>query len=112
MSAYEAHQGHERAFLKDRKFAHEQEVRIVTLNTKTSRCVSMEGRPYTVAEVSGAKMNNFENPGLYVGVHLNQVITEVVLSPSAQAWFEKLIKRIVDLCQLSVRVSRSETAHA
>jgi hypothetical protein len=34
------------------------------------------------------------------------------LSPGAQAWFEKLIKRIVDLCQLPVRVSRSGTAHA
>ena len=64
MSAHEAHQGHERAFLKDNRFAHEQEVRIVTLNTKTTGCVSMEGRPYTAEDVAGAKMNNFENPGL------------------------------------------------
>lgn len=110
MSAYEAHQGHERAFLKDKqKFAHEQEIRIVTLNIKTTRCANMEGRPYTDEEVAGKNMNNFENPGLYVRVHLNGVITEVVVSPRAQDWFEKLIKRIVEVSQLPVHVSRSST---
>lgn len=111
MSAYDAHQGHERAFLKDNKFAHEQEVRIVTLNVKTTHCASMEGKPYTVEEVEGAKMNNFENPGLYVGVDLRGLIAEVVVSPDAQVWFEKLVKRIVELTELPIRVSRAKSAH-
>jgi hypothetical protein len=111
MDAYEAHQGHERAFLKDReRFAHEQEIRIVTLNTKTTSCASMEGKPYTEEEVAGKNMNNFENPGLYVGVQLQGLLTEVVISPTAQDWFEKLVKRIVELSQLPAYVSRSRTA--
>lgn len=110
MSVYEAHQGLERAFLKDNRFAHEQEIRIVTLNIKTTSCVSMEGKPYTEEEVDGKNMNNFENPGLYVGAHLNGLITEVVVSPTAQNWFERLVKRIVELSQFAAHVSRSRTA--
>jgi hypothetical protein len=110
MSAYEAHQGHERAFLKDKeRFAHEEEIRIVTLNVKTTSCASMEGKPYTAEEVVGKNMNNFENPGLYVGVHLNGLLTEVVVPPTAEEWFEKLVRRIVELSQLSAHVSRSKT---
>jgi hypothetical protein len=109
MSFYEAHQGHERAFLKHNRFAHEHELRIVTLNTKTTGCVSMEGKPYTEDEVAGKKMNNFENPALYVGVHLKGLLTEVVISRSAQVWFEKLVRRIVELSQLPVQVTRSGT---
>jgi hypothetical protein len=111
MSEYEAHQGHERAFLKDKKFAHEHEIRLATLNFKTIGCVSMEGTPYTPVEVPGKNMNNFENPGLYLGVDLNGLITEVVVAPGAQDWFEKLIKHIVELSQLPVRVSRCWTGH-
>jgi hypothetical protein len=110
MSAYDAHQGHERGFLKDNRFAHEHEIRIVTMNIKTTSCASMEGRPYTEEEVAGKNMNNFENPGLYVGVHLKGLLTEVVVSPTAQDWFEKLIKRIVELSQFPTHVSRSRTA--
>ena len=110
MSAYEAHQGHERAFLKDKRFAHEQEIRIVTLNIKTTNCASMEGKPYKQEDIAGKNMNNFENPGLYVGVHLSDLITEVVVSPTAQEWFEKLVKRIVELSHLPAHMSRSRIA--
>jgi hypothetical protein len=109
MSAYEANQGHERAFLKDNRFAHENEIRIVTMNIKTTSCASMEGKPYTEEEVAGKNMNNFENPGLYVGVHLKGLLTEVVVSPTAQDWFERLVKRIIELSQLPAHVSRSRT---
>lgn len=108
MSSYEAQQAIERAFLKDKeRFSHEQEIRIVTMNIKTTSCVSMEGKNFKVEEVSGKNMNNFENPGLYVGVSLDKLITEVVVSPNAQDWFEKLVRRIVDLSKLSVPVTRS-----
>lgn len=108
MSEYEAHQAHERAFLKDKEqFSHEQEVRLATLNFKTTSCASTEGRPYTLQEVSGKHMNNFENLGLYVGVHLDKLITEVVICPDAEDWFVKLITRIVELSKLPAAVSRS-----
>ena len=111
MTAYDTRQGCERAFLKAKRFAHEQEIRIVTLNIKTTDCVSMEGRPYTAEEVAGKNMNNFENPGLYIGVHLKELITEIVVSPDSKNWFEKLVRRIVELKQLPVHVSRSGIGH-
>jgi hypothetical protein len=36
-------------------------------------------------------MNNFENPGLYIGADLNQLIAEVVVTPLAEEWFLKLV---------------------
>jgi len=53
-------------------------------------------------------MNNFENPGLYVGVYLDRLLTEVVVCPTAEEWFEKLIRRLVHLNQLPAAVSRSK----
>ena len=55
-------------------------------------------------------MNNFDNPGLYVGVHLKGLLTEVVISSNAQDWFEKLVKRIVELNQFPAQVTRSRRA--
>lgn len=112
MNSYEAHQAIERAFLKDKeRFSHEQEIRVVTLSAKTTSCVSMEGKKYTLEEVSGNNMNNFENPGLYIGVRLDRLITEVVVSPNAQDWFEKLVRCIVERSNLSAPVSRSFVEH-
>jgi hypothetical protein len=108
MGSYEAQQAIERAFLKDKeRFSHEQEVRIVTMSTKTTSCVSMEGKKYTLEEVSGKNMNNFENPGLYVCVRLDRLITEVVVPPTAKDWFEKLVRCIVERSNLSAPVTRS-----
>lgn len=107
MSNYEAQQAIERAFLKDKRFSHEQEVRLATLNVKTTSCASPEGKPFTPEQVAGANMNNFENHGLYVGVYLDSLITEVVVCPSAQEWFAKLVCRIVELSGLPAPVSRS-----
>jgi hypothetical protein len=108
MSSYEAHQAIERSFLKDKsQFCHEQEIRLVTLNVKTTSCASPEGRPYTTEQVAGAKMNNFENPGLFVGVDLKHLIREVVVCPGAQPWFTNLIRRLVELHGLTAQVMPS-----
>jgi hypothetical protein len=97
MGTYEASQAIERAFLKDRsKFGHENEVRIVTMNFKTTKCITPEGAPYLPEQIAGAKMNNFENPGLYVGTNLSGLIHEVVLAPGAHPWFERLVRRLVE----------------
>jgi hypothetical protein len=113
MSLYEANQAIERAFLKDTaQFAHEQEVRLVTMNFKTTYCATPEGIPYTREQVAGAGMNNFENPGLYVGANIDGLISEVVLAPGAQPWFEKLVRRLVGLHGLSANVVQSSLANA
>lgn len=108
MSLYEAHQAIERAFLKDQsQFAHEQEVRLVTMNIKTTFCASPDGLPYTPEQVAGAGMNNFENPGLYVGADLQELVAEVVVAPGAQPWFEKLVRRLVSLHGINAPVTQS-----
>jgi len=97
MSISEANQAMERAFLKGANFCHEQEIRLVTMNVKTTSCASPDGIPYTEEQVSGALMNNFENAGLYIGVDLDRLIKEIVVCPTADEWFERLIRRIVHL---------------
>jgi len=108
MSLYEAHQATQRAFLKGNSYSHEQEIRLVTLNVKTTSCVSPSGRPYRPEEVEGAKMNNFDGAGLYIGVNLDCLIAEVVVCPSAEDWFNKLVSRVVELAGLKIPVSRSQ----
>lgn len=52
-------------------------------------------------------MNNFENPGLHVDVHLDRLIREIVVPPNAQAWFEKLVRCIVERSNLPAPVTRA-----
>jgi len=107
MTTYAAAQACERALLKGKAFGHEKEIRIVTMNFKTPNCVRMDGQRYTPDECKGEHMNNFENPGLYVGANLRELIQGVVLAPGAPTWFELLVRRIVELAQLGAHVNRS-----
>ena len=108
MTAYEANQGYERAFIKDvSKFSHEQELRIITLNTKTRYCVKPTGEPYSEDEVQGKDMNNFDYPGLYIGVQFEQLISKIVISPLADEWFFLLVKRIIALNNFNISVEKS-----
>lgn len=113
MTEYHANQGHERAFLKDaEQFQHEKELRIVTMNLKSQYCVSPEGKPYKESEVQGKNMNNYENAGLYIAVRLQQLISEIRVSPKADDWFYLLVKRIMELNNFGISVKRSEISHA
>lgn len=113
MCLYEASQAIERAFLKDGdQFAHEQEVRLVTMNFKTTYCATPDGFPYPPEQVAGAGMNNFENPGLYIDTNLDGLIAEVVLAPGSQLWFEKLVKRLVSLYGVGASVTQSLLTNA
>lgn len=107
MSIYEASQASKRAFLKDNKYALEQEIRILTMNFKTINCASPEGIPYKSEEVAGPKANNFENPGIYIGILLDKMISGIIVRPGSESWFFKLVDRIVKLSKLRVQVSRS-----
>lgn len=108
MSSYEASQGHERAFIKDAsKFSHEQELRITTLNTKTRYCVKPTGEPYSEIEVQGKNMNNFDQPGLYIQIQFDQLVSKIVVSPEADEWFFLLVKRIMNLNKFNTSVEKS-----
>jgi len=107
MTPYEANQPIERAFIKDKKFEHEQELRIATMSLKRGYCVRMDGIPYTKEEVEGVDMNNSENPGLYIGIKIDTLFTEVVVAKDAPEWLFNLVRRIIDLYRINARVVRS-----
>ncbi len=95
MDHYTASQAHHRAFLKDgRQFAHEQELRLTTMNLRTPACLDPLGRPLTVEEVSGVGANNFDSAGLYVTANINELVEVVVTHPKAPDWFHNLIRHI------------------
>lgn len=108
MNSYIASQAFERAFLKDNRYCHEQEVRMVTMSFKYLGCVSMEGQPYTVEQCSGKNMNNFENSGLYIGINFEKLVDTVILASNAPIWFEKLIRRIFELSKFNIPIERSQ----
>lgn len=113
MSAYEANQGIERAFLKDaEKYQHEKELRIATLNIKTRYCIKPDGEPYNESEVQGKNMNNFDNPGLYIAVRFKELVSEIVVSPNSGGWLLFLVKRIMKLNNFDIPVSISRCVNA
>lgn len=108
MSTYEGHQAHHRSFLKDRlKFAHENELRISTMNLRTIACLDPLGRALTREDVSGKGMNNFDQPGLHVRVNLENLFDSVVTAPSAPSWFFNLIQHIQLKSEFGWTVQRS-----
>lgn len=107
MSTYEANQAHERALLKQLKFSDEREVRITTMNFKGPMCVNMDGSAMKPEDYQGAKMNNFENRGLYIKADLSKLIKATVLAPDAPTWLELLVKRMSQLSNVSALVQRS-----
>jgi hypothetical protein len=95
MSHYHAHQAHHRAFLKDsRQFTHEQELRLTTINLRTPACLDCLGRPYSVDELNGVGMNNFDSAGLYVKINVTELFEAVVTHPDAPDWFYNLVRHI------------------
>lgn len=107
MTPYEANQAQERAFLKRLEFCHEQEVRIVTMSLKGPTCINMDGTALKPEDYQGTRMNNFQNPGLYIRADLQRLVKSTVLAPGAPLWFELLVKRLVHLSRVGGAVERS-----
>lgn len=111
MSKFHASQGHERAFIKDGgRFQHERELRILTLNFKTTWCVRPDGHLYTLDDLQGGNSNNFHGAGLHFTVRLPQLIDAIVVSPFSQEWFYLMIRRVIDISGLKIPVVRSTIA--
>lgn len=110
MSSYDGNQAIERAFIKDTEYEDEKELRLATMNWKTRYCVKPDGVQYTAEEVEGKGMNNFDNPGLYIGTKIDHLFTEVVISPNASDYFYNLVKKLIDLYGIKANVVRSSLA--
>lgn len=108
MGIYDGHQAYRRAFLKDSaQFSHENELRLSTMNTKTSACVDSLGQSFPESELKGAGMNNFDEAGLNVRVDLERLFNTVVSAPGAPSWFHDLLIQISLKSGFSWNVERS-----
>lgn len=107
MSHYDAHQAHERAYLKGLSFSREREIRITTMNLRGPMCVNMDGTIPHPEEYAGARANNFENPGIFIKANTARLIHGTVVHPGAPLWFELLIRHLVRQSGIGGPVTRS-----
>ncbi len=109
MSTYKASQAHERAFLKDiKRFKHESEMRIETMNLRTTCCLDPLGKPLSQEEVKGKGMNNFDERGLYIRTNIKILFNTIITAPSAPEWFVNLIRHIQLKSGFEWEVQRSQ----
>jgi len=91
------------AFLKDKAYAAEQEVRAVTLNSLHSGCLNLDGTPFSYPQV----VFDPNAAGLYVKCALQSLITKIVVGPNTRPYFYTLVKRLVGRYRLFVPVEPS-----
>ncbi len=91
------------AFLKDKtRFAHENEVRIVTMNFCYPWTLLPDG-----SEAVGAGFAP-EIPGLYIKCHLQELIQSIVVGPNTDWNFHMLMKRLVARFGLTINVEHAK----
>ncbi|HEY5909217.1 MAG TPA: DUF2971 domain-containing protein [Verrucomicrobiae bacterium] len=96
------------AFLKDKAYAAEQEIRVVTLNSLHSGCLNLDGTPWS----QGQKVFDPNAAGLYMKCSLQNLITRVVVGPNARPYFLTLVRRLVGRYRLFIPVEPSRLTSA
>lgn len=94
-----------KAFLKEKSFEWEQEIRVMTLNCLHSGCLNPDGSPVTEAQIAHSDPNR---KGIYVKCHLRELVQAVIVGPHAAPHFLTLIKRLVSRYRLFVDVEKSQ----
>jgi len=104
VNSYDAHNLLRLAFVKDKSYVSEQEVRVVTLNSLHSGCLNPNGHPV------GDRQPVFDpnGKGFYVKCRLQELIQAVIIGPNAQPHFFTLVKRLVSRYRLFVEVEPSK----
>jgi hypothetical protein len=82
MNAYEGHQAHLRAFLKNRKYEHENELRVATMNWVAPGCLNPDGSPPNEKQRAGL-MYSIGRPGILVKANLRTLIRGLRVAPGA-----------------------------
>ena len=82
MNAYTGSQANLRAFLKGLPFAHENELRVATMNFVVAGCLNPDGSPPTEKQQRGY-IDVTNGPGIYVAVDLNMLVSELRTAPGA-----------------------------
>jgi len=108
MSAFDANNLLRVAFIKDKSYMSEQEVRIVTLNSLHSGCLNPDGNPLSEDQLTGRGIIFDPNAkGLYVKCSLQDLIAKIIVGPNAQPHFFTLANRLVSRYRLFVEVEKS-----
>jgi hypothetical protein len=107
MGLYRGNQAIERAFLKRKEYAGEQELRIATMNLVHPNALNEDGTPPTARQLSGPGMFDESRRGLYILANLHNLIESVWVSPKAHGWFYDMVKRVLLRYGLSCNVNQS-----
>jgi hypothetical protein len=108
MNIYEGHQAHLRAFLKGMKYAHENELRVATMNFVAPSCLNPDGSPQTERQRTGF-IDASNGPGIYVQASLSSLIHEVRTAPGASDSHRAQVEQLMSAAGLQIVVGRSET---
>jgi hypothetical protein len=104
MDSYDANNLLRVAFIKDKRYASEQEVRVVTLNSLHSGCLNPDGLPV----VDHQPVFDPNGKGFYVKCRLQELVQAIIVGPNAQPHFFTLVKRLVNRYRLFVEVETSK----
>jgi hypothetical protein len=107
MDAYEGSQAHLRAFLKNACYAHENELRLATMNYVAPGCLNPDGSPPNERQRAGY-VYSANRPGIYVTVNLTALITELRTSPNASDSQREKIERLLSKTGCAAPVRSSE----
>ena len=99
-----------KAFLKEKSFAGEREIRIMTLNCLHSGCLNPDGSQVTTAQFATTGPVDQNRKGFYVKCDLRKLIEMVIVGPRAPIHFYALIKRLINRYHLDVVVERSSSS--
>lgn len=107
MNPYEASQAHLRAFLKDSKYSHENELRVATMNWVAPGCLNPDGSPQN--EKQRAKLvYSPERAGIYVGAKLPTLVRAIRVAPGATDHHRKIVDLLRSVVGISVPALPSE----
>jgi len=107
MNAYEASQAHLRAFLKNAKYAHENEFRVAARNFVMQGRLNPDGSPPSARQLAGYCYSP-NRKGIFVTVNLSVLVTEVRTSPKASDLHRKQVELLLVAAGCAAPVRPSE----
>jgi hypothetical protein len=106
MDAYTGSQAHLRAFLKEVAYAHENELRVATMNFVVAGCLNPDGSPPNEKQRRGF-VDASDGPGIYVSANLTTLVGELRMAPGAEPPHAQRVESMLRVrnCNAPVRPS-------
>jgi hypothetical protein len=106
MDAHTGSQAHLRAFLKAVAYAHENELRVATMNLVVAGYLNPDGSPPNEKQRSGF-VDASNGPGIHVGANLATLIGELRIAPRAESSHAQRVESMLRGQNCSARVRPS-----